>query len=145
MRKKDIMLIGLLLVLGGLYIHFFTHWFEKQPIAISASMRPIRRPGETVFPVYFTLDGDYKLTSLKVIPLQDDKFDPLATPAWQLLSDSNSIPTRAFRYGQPIRGMRSVLKGVRPAPLIPGTVYRLILSAGRSTGNKDFRATGVEQ
>jgi hypothetical protein len=143
MRKKELIWIGALLILGGIYIHYFTHWFEKQEIAITASLRPSRRPGETVFPVFFALNGDYKLTSLKVIPLQDNKFDPLAPPVWHLVSDSNSVPTRAFRYGQGIRGMKPALKGVKPDPLTPGTVYRLIVSAGNLSGNKDFQTKTI--
>jgi hypothetical protein len=143
MRKKDFIWFGVLLVVSGIYIHFFTHWFEKQEIAIIPSFRPSLRAGETVSPVFFTLNGDYKLTSLKVIPLEADKFNPLATPVWHLVSDSNPVPTRAFRYGQPIRGMKPALKGVRPEPLTPGVVYRLILSAGDISGQKDFRAKAV--
>jgi hypothetical protein len=143
MRKKDFIWIGVLLVLGGIYIHFFTHWSDKPEIAIIASFRPSLRPGATVSPVFFTLSGDYKLTSLKVIPLEDDKFNPQATPVWHLVSDSNSVPTRAFFYGQGIRGMKPALKGVRPDPLTPGVVYRLILSAGDLTGMKDFKAKAV--
>jgi hypothetical protein len=143
MRKKDFIWVGVLLVLGGIYIHFFTHWFEKQEIAITASLRPSRRAGETVLPVFFTLNDDYKLTSLKVIPLENDKFNPLAAPVWHLVSDSNSVPTRAFGYGQGIRGMKPALKGVRPDPLTPGVVYRLILSAGDLTGHKDFKTKEI--
>jgi hypothetical protein len=143
MRKKDFIWIGVLLVLGGIYVHFFTHWFEKQEIVIIPSFRPSRGAGETVSPVFFTLNGDYKLTSLKVIPMEEDKFNPLAAPVWHLVSDSNSVPTRAFRYGQPIRGMKPALKGVRPEALTPGVVYRVILSAGDISGHKDFRAKAV--
>ncbi len=143
MRKKDIFWFGVLLVLGGIYIHYFTHWFEKPEIGITASLRPSRRAGETVFPVFFTLNGDYKLTSVKIIPLEENKFNPLAVPVWHLVSDSNSVPTRAFRYGQPIRGMKPALKGVRPDPLTPGVVYRLMLSAGDISGHKDFKAKAV--
>jgi hypothetical protein len=143
MRKKEFIWFGVLLVVGGIYIRFFTHWFEKREIAITTSLRPSQRPGETVFPVYFTLNGDYKLTSVKIIPLEEDKFNPLAPPVWHLVSDSNSVPTRAFRYGQPIRGMKPALKGVRPEPLTPGVVYRLILSAGDLTGHKDFKAKAI--
>ena len=67
--------------------------------------------------------------------MQDDKFNPLATPVWHLVSDSNSVPMRAFRYGQGIRGMKPAFKGVKPYPLMPGTVYRLIVSAGDATGS----------
>jgi hypothetical protein len=139
MRKREIIWIGLMLVLGVIYIHFFSHWFEKREIGISASLRPSRKVGGPVFPVIFTLNGAYKLTSLKVIPLEDGKFNPLALPVWHLVSDSNSAPVRAFRYGQPIAGMKSALKGVHPDTLTPGIVYRLVLSAGDETGYKDFK------
>lgn len=135
----------MLLILSGLYIHFFSHWFEKQPIAVKVSFRPSRHPGETVLPVYFALNGDYKLTSVKVIPMQGDTFDPRVMPAWDLVSDSNSVPTRAFRYGQQIRGMKPALKGIRPEPLTPGMVYRLVLSAGNLTANIPFQAKAIQQ
>jgi hypothetical protein len=139
MRKKEIIWIGVLLVLSGIYIHFFTHWFEKPGIAITASIRPNRRVKPPVPIVVFSLNNDYKLTSLKVVPLEGNKFNPLAAPVWNLASDSNSVPTRAFRYGQPIRGMKPALKGVHPDPLMPGVVYRLILSTSETTAYKDFR------
>jgi len=145
MRNKKFIWFGVLLVLGGIYIHYFTHWFEKREIAITASLRPSRRAGETVFPVFFTLNGNYKLTSVKVIPLEDDKFNPLAAPVWHLVSDSYWVRTRAFFYGQPIRGMKPALEGSRPEPLKPGVVYRLIVSAGGSTGHKDFKAKAIEE
>jgi hypothetical protein len=143
MQKKEFIWLGVLLVVGGIYVHFFTHWFEKPGIAIIASFHPDRRAGDDALQVLFTLNGDYRLTSLKVIPKQDDKFNPLAPPVWHLVSDSNSVPTRAFRYGQGIRGMKPALKGVRPDPLTPGVVYRLILTAGNLTGTKDFKVKAV--
>ena len=144
MRKKEIIWIGVLLILFGLYAHFFTHWFERPQIRIDVSLRPSRRAGAPVFPVAFTLDGDYKLTSLKVIPLEEGKSSPQASPVWHLVSDSNSVPTRAFRYGQNIRGMRPALKDVRPDPLTPGVVYKLVLAAGNLTGeSKPFQTKAV--
>jgi hypothetical protein len=145
MRKKEIFWIGVLVVLGGIYIHYFTRWFEKREIGINASIRPSRRADATVFPVFFALNDEYKLTSLKVIPLEGDKFNPQATPVWHLVSDSNSVPTRAFRYGQQIRGMQPALKGVRPEPLTPGVVYRLIVSAGSVTGYTDFKTKATQE
>lgn len=128
----------MLLVFIGVYIHFFTHWNEKPSINITASLRPTRRhAGE--MSVVFTLNRECRLTSLKVLPLKGDQFDPNALPVWNLVSDSNSLPLRAFSYGQPLRGMHPALKGVRPDPLTPGAAYRLILAAGKATGSKDFK------
>ena len=145
MRKNEIIWILALLVLGGVYIHFFTHWFDKRQIGITVSARPSRRPGETVYPVYFTLNNAYKLTSLKVLPMASNQFNPNALPVWNLVSDSNSLPTRAFRYGQPIRGMKPALAGVHADPLVPGTVYRLLLSTRDAACQIDFQAKAVEQ
>lgn len=142
MRKKDIFLIGVLLVVGGVYIHYFSHWFEKPQIAISASLRPNRRAGGVL--AVFTMNDSFRLTALKVVPLEGGKINPLASPVWNLASDSNSVPMRAFRYGQPIRGMKPVLKGVHPDPLLPGTEYRLMVSAGDVTASKDFKMPAAE-
>jgi hypothetical protein len=143
MRQKELFWFGTLLVVGGIYIHYFTHWFEKPAIGIAVSIRPSPQAGEAVFPVFFTLSDDCKLTSLKVVPLAEGKFNAQAAPVWHLVSDSNSVPIRAFRYGQGIRGMKPALKGIRPDPLTPGTVYRLILTAGKLTGSKDFATKAV--
>jgi len=145
MRKKEIFWIGALLILGGAYIHFFTHWFEKPEIGIAASIRPNRRAHPPELMVTFSLNNDYRLTSLKVLPLDGNKFDPLAPPVWQLISDSNSVPLRGFRYGQKIGGMKPALNGVRPDPLTPGVNYRLILSTSDAAGSKDFRMPAADE
>jgi hypothetical protein len=143
MRKREIIWIAVLFLLGGIYVHFFTHWFEKRHIGINASFRPIRRMSGDVFPVFFTLNGDYELTSVQVIPFENDKFNPSIPPVWHLISDSNSAPTRVFRYGQTLKGMKPALKGVRPDPLTPDLVYRLILSTGDATGYTDFKTKAI--
>jgi hypothetical protein len=143
MRKKEFIWIAIFIVLGGVYLRFFAHWFDKRQIGITVSVRPSRHPGETVFPVYFSLNSDYKLTSVEVFPMENDQLNPAAIPVWHLVSDSNSVPTRAFRYGQPIRGMKPALAGVRPDPLVPGTMYRLMLSTRDAICQIDFRAKAI--
>jgi len=138
MRKKEVIWVVILLIVTGVYVRYFTHWFEKPAISISASLRPTRRHAGDLS-VVFTLNHEYSLTSLKVLPLEGDKFNPDATPVWHLISDSNSMPLRAFRYGQPLRGMKPALKGVHPDELTPGTTYRLVLAAGDASGYKDFK------
>src|SRR5665213_1035477 len=139
MQKKEMAWICLLLLLGGLYIHFFGHWFDKKQIVIRASFRPSRRVKAEVWPVSFALNDEYKLTSVKVVPLQADTHAPGPTPVWSLISDSNSVPTRAFRYGQHILGMKPALAGFHPYALVPDFVYRIILTAGDIAGSNDFR------
>ena len=43
MRKKELIWFGLLLVLGGIYVHFFTHLFEKPQIGIIPRSAPDRQ------------------------------------------------------------------------------------------------------
>jgi hypothetical protein len=139
MRKKELFWICVLLIVGGIYIRYFSHWFEKPEIAISASQRPMRHGTNLELQVVFALNGDYNLTSVKVVPMKGDQIDSSAVPAWHFISDSNSVPIRAFRYGQTIHGMKPALKGVHPDALTPGVVYRLILTTDNGTGHKDFK------
>lgn len=137
MRKKEIILIAVLLLLGWFYVRHFTNWFVKKEISIISSLRPA--PGAPVLNVIFKLDGDYKLTKVKVIPY-DENFKPQpTTPAWDLVADSNSAPTRMFIYGRPIPGMKPALKGTHPEPLDPNVIYRVEVAAGEVTGAVDFR------
>ena len=75
MQKKEITLIAFLLVLGVLYVAFFTDWFRKKTLTIVPSARPERGiVAGTPLPVFFKLSRSCELTSLKVIPLQRYKF-----------------------------------------------------------------------
>jgi hypothetical protein len=107
-------------------------------MVINPSLRPARRADATVWPVFFALNGDFRLTRVEVIPFDGDKFNPQGRPVWELVSDSNSVPTRAFRYGQTIKGMKPAIQGVQPEPLEPGVVYRLLVEAGRVKASTDF-------
>jgi hypothetical protein len=141
MRKRELIWVGVLLLACGLYARYFTGWFVKRQITINASWRPNRRgngSGDAV--LFFTLNDAFKLTSLKVIPLDDDdKFNPQSPPVWNLIADSNSMPVRAFLYGQHIKGMKPALPDARPDSLEPGMSYRMVVSAGDVTGYTDFR------
>jgi hypothetical protein len=139
MQKREIIWIAVLLSVVVAYYHFFGGRFAKKPMAIHASLRPSRRADAPVYPVYFTLNDDFKLTSLKVVPLEDGQINPATLPVWNLVSDSNSVPTRAFFYGQHIRGMKAALANVQPDPLTPGVVYRIQLSSGDVTAALDFK------
>lgn len=135
MRKKEVILIAIMVILGGLYVHYFVHWFDKRGIAISASVRPNRRRGGDI--VVFTLNDGFRLTSVEVLAMDGDK--PLPNPVWHLVSDSNSPPIRVIRYGLPVPGMKPAIKGVHADPLQPGSSYRLLLAAGNASGTKDFK------
>jgi hypothetical protein len=129
MQKREIIWIAVLLGLLGAYYHFFRGRYAAKPIIIHVSLRPSRRAQTPVYPVYFTLNDDFKLTSVKVVPLDDDgQINPATMPVWNLVSDSNSAPTRAFLYGQHIPGMKPALAGVKPDPLTPDVIYQIQIS-----------------
>lgn len=145
MTKKLWMLIALAVVLGGLSLYIHRDSFAKDNIQIVSRSRPARlaffrrkKPVETsaIDPIYFGIDRKLKLTSLKVISLADTNKYPHSY--WHLISDSNSVPTKDFIYGSPIRGMRPEVKGATADPLQPGVQYRLLVEAGPVKAEHDF-------
>src|SRR5437879_1321607 len=105
MTRKSSILLCIALGLGALYIFYFTDFFRRQTIQIIPQTRPVSRPGAQTYPVTFSLDGKYRLTEIKVVPLQAYKTNKLAMPLWHLVSSSNSAPTHGFLYGMRIKGM----------------------------------------
>jgi hypothetical protein len=145
MQKRELKWIVVLAALAGAYVLFFHNRFDGEQMIINPSLRPSRQAADAVWPVFFSLNDDFKLTSVKVIPLRGRAFDPSARAAWHLISASHSAPLRAFRYGQDIQGMEPALKGAEPEPLEPGVVYRLLVEAGKVTAFKDFETKAATQ
>lgn len=141
MGKKNIWLAGLLLVLLGVYVCFFTDWFTPRTIKIGDTARPLRRwHARNGLPyVLFILEGRFRLTEIKVVPLADYEKNSTTAPVWQLVSDSGSAPVREFVYGQGIRGMKPAFKGEAAQPLETNVVYRLFVAAGKIKGSHDFK------
>ena len=138
--KKLLILIFTLLVLAGLCIYINRDWFARESIQVShrVSPRPTppgRRAGP---PVFFNLNGTYRLTSVKVIPVSDIETNKYPHPIWELVAQSNSVPTGEFTYGASIRGMHAKVSGARPDPLEPGVKYRLFIEAGSLKAEHDF-------
>jgi hypothetical protein len=139
MQKKELMMVGVLLVLGVVYAIFFTDWFSKGKLAITASARPERGiAAGTPLPVFFKLSRSCELTSIKVVPLQGTNFDAHAAPIWYMVATTNSKPTKLFQYGVPIRGMHPAIPRARPEPLDPSRYYRLVVTSGDLNGYTDF-------
>ena len=141
MNKKNLILIGLVLVLAGIYVVCFTSWFTPKTIQISHTSRPVRlgpRNGAAANPVTFGLGDYYSLTEVKVVPLAALQTNKLAQPVWHLVSDSGSDDVKLFSYGQKINGMDPAVEGARPDPLQPGVIYRLFVTAGKARGQHDF-------
>ena len=147
MSKNGIVLSVLAVILAGFYLVFFTDLFTKDIIEIVPQIRPNRRassiprldPSQAqVFPVSFMLRGKYKLTSVKVVAADDLATNKHPTPLWHMVADSNSVPTKAFFYGERIRGMKPAIPKTRPMPLDPNINYIVMLEAGRARGQTNF-------
>lgn len=140
------------MLLAASYVYFFTDLFYKQTIQIIPSVRfgrassiP-RNPGEKdVYPVAFKLDGNYKLTSVKVVTASELATNKYANPLWHLMSVSNSVPTKAIIYGLPIRGMQPEVPEARPEPLQPDVTYIVMVEAGNLKGQTNFFTRQVVQ
>jgi hypothetical protein len=149
MTRKSRVLIGFAIALAIVYAVFFAHWFKPGTITIYHLTRPSGRAMQTrrdgpAPPITFDLQGEYKLTEIKAVPLAAWQTNQDALPAWHLISDSNSVPVESFAYGRPIRGMRPAVPGARAQPLEPNVVYRLLVAAGKARGQHDFKITGSE-
>jgi hypothetical protein len=130
MNKKSWILIAAAIVLGAVYIIHFSGWFKPKAMAIAHNGRFGR--------VNFTLGNSFKLTSIKVVSVSALESNKYALPAWELKSDSNSVPVKLFSYGERIRGMKPAIESARPEPLISGTAYRIFVEAGSLKAQDDF-------
>jgi hypothetical protein len=158
MNKRSVFLISIASVLAAGYVYYnFSDWFAPATIEIAHDIRPNRpkvgrgRAGvsalddSTVNTVAFFFTQKYKLTSIKVVPLDALKTNKYAHPIWHLVSDSNSVPVKSIIYGVPIRGMKPDVKGARPEPLQAEFMYRLLVEAGSIKGEHDFQTTEKSQ
>ena len=130
MNKKNWILIGIVIVLGAVYIIHFSNWFKPKVMAIAHNGR--------FGGVNFTLGNPFRLTSLKVVSVTALQSNKYALPIWELKSDSNSVPTKLFAYGERIRGMKPLVSNDRPEPLQSGVAYRLFVEAGPLKAEHDF-------
>jgi hypothetical protein len=137
------------LVLAGGYVYYFTDWFAPADIQIIHTIRPNPRadrrfgrrdgPRPSSHTVSFALNHKLSFTEIQVIPASDMATNKYPHPVWHLVSESNSIPTKALVYGMPVRGMRPAVKGVWADPLEPGTAYKLLLASDAGKVEHDFK------
>ena len=144
MLSKQNVLILIAAVLAGIYVCFFTDWIHRPRIQILAQTRPIRptRSSGKAYPVSFLLDGNYRLTAVKVVPLSAFETNKYTRPLWHLVAYTNAPPTQGFLYGARITGMKAATTNVQTQPLQPNSAYRLLVEAGRAHGQLDFRTSG---
>jgi hypothetical protein len=130
MNKKSWILVAVAIVLGAVYIIHFSNWFKPKVMLVAHNGR--------FGHINFTLGNPYKLTSVKVVSVSALESNKYALPVWELKSDSNSVPTKLFSYGDRIRGMKPIVSNARPEPLVPGAPYRLFVEAGSLKAQHDF-------
>lgn len=151
MPKKQLVLLLVPIMLFGAYVYYFTDWFTPDNIQIVHTLRPAAvsrrartKPPEasaSVYAVSFSLERKCKLTEIRVVPVSDLTTNKYPHPIWHLVSESNSVPTKAFFYGASIRGMHPEVKGARADPLEPNVTYRLFVAARELKGEHDFKTT----
>lgn len=149
-RNKTILSVIAILGLGGLMFYLYRDWFAVAPIQISYRVSPWLqsaargrgRPAADVgTPVIFSLNTYLRLTSVKVVIAAEIQTNKFAHPVWELVSESNSVPTASFAYGQRLRGMHSAVKDASADPLAPGVIYRLFLKTRDKEAQHDFTTT----
>jgi len=141
MDKKSTPLVVVLLALVLVYVIFFTDWFKPHRMTLFYSTRQIEhfRARADLPYILFGLGGTYRLTEVKVVPLDDFEKDPAAPALWHLTSQSNSVPIKMFTYGEHIHGMKPDFAGDAPQNLQTNEIYRLFVAAGRTKGQIDFK------
>src|ERR1700757_3815132 len=149
MTKKNIIVLAVsFLAVVAVYYYLYRDSFRKVHIQLSHTFRPSayalmhRAPGNTDEEppeyVIFVMEHEYKLTSVKVVSIPELTTNKYAHPVWELISDSNSIPTRTFTYGKRISGMHPTVKGAKAEPLDMNVPYRLFVESGKISGQHDF-------
>ncbi len=144
-KAKIISMLLLVLGLGGLSLYLNRDWFSANTIQISHRVspwldnrRPGARGGQLGPAVAFNLSQYCRLTSVNVVLAADIATNKYAHSIWSLVTESNSIPTASFVYGDFIRGMHPTSKGAAAAPLEPGVTYRLLVKTKDQTAQHDF-------
>jgi hypothetical protein len=146
-RKNAIISVIALLIIGGLYAYVYRDYFRRPVMGIERTRERLTRrraPGPVTPHPVFALDKDYRLTSIKVVPLAEYKANGHARVLWELASSAGSTPIKIFSYGSSIAGMHGVNSADTAEPLSNNVAYRLILQAGRTTGQDDFTLTDAD-
>ncbi len=146
MTRKLWLLTLIAVALGGVSLYLNTDWFSKEGIHITHRSRPVRSSlfrrkrvdDSTINPIFFAFDRKLKLSALRIVPLSDVQTNKYPHPVWDLVSESNSVPTKDFAYGMPIKGMHPAVKGANPDPLEPDVPYRLYIEADGLKAEHDF-------
>jgi hypothetical protein len=148
MTRKQWLLLAFALMLGGISLYLNKDYFAGDNIHIYHRSRParmglFRRKKTTaedslVDPVLFGFDRKLKLKAVQVIPIADIETNKYPHAIWDLVSESNSVPTRDLTYGIPLKGMHARISGTFPDQLQPGERYRLLIETASKKAQHDF-------
>jgi hypothetical protein len=130
MNKRTVFFIAIAMVLAAVYACAFTDWFKPKFIQILHRQTP---DGAVT---YLLAGGPYALTRVRVFASDDQEEYPAAL--WDLMADEKSKPIKEFRYGGRIPGMKPKIPLAKPQPLERQKSYRIIVQAGKLTGETEF-------
>jgi hypothetical protein len=141
MNNRTRFLIFAALILGAVYAYKFTDWFEQKEIQIKYRSLPDRNAKKAMRadPITFYLDKEYKITSLKIISVDEAATNKYPHAYWHLVSESNSVSITDFVYGVIPAGLKPKIAGMTAEPLQRSSNYRLFIEAGKFKGEKDFK------
>lgn len=145
MTKKTVLIFGCIVLLGALSFYMNRDRFASDALEVShRSIDPrswMNRGAAAkalTKPIVFLFNKTVRLTSLKVVLVSDAATNKYPHAIWQLVTSSNSVPTKEFVYGAGIKGLHPAVKGVGAEPLHPGENYRLLIEAGSEKAQHDF-------
>jgi hypothetical protein len=127
------------LTFGGMFV--YRSWIRPVNIQISRPQAPSSpgRLGTAPPAAAFVLNGNYRLTSVKVVGFAGGSTNETPTPLWHLVSKTGSSPVDRILYGLPIDGMTPALSNRPPQRLLHDETYRLLIEAGKARGQIDFK------
>jgi hypothetical protein len=150
MTRKETILISFAAVMAVAWVVFFSGWFSPHVIHIEHSARSTRSgyaggrliasKSADLGNVSFALNGNFKLTSIKVALADEARTNIHAHAWWHLVSNGkgDTPAVGGFSYGLPVRGMKPAQPALDPSPLEPSVTYRLMVEAGSWKGEHDF-------
>jgi hypothetical protein len=141
MTVKNWLLVLVAVVLGTVYVIYFTDWFKPKTVQIFHTSRNLHlRAGQAnaAPSLIFGISRPLRLTEIKVVPLDAWQTNKNVLPVWHLISVSNSVPVKMFTYGRNIPGLKPAVPGDRPGLLDTNVLYRIFITAGKTTGQHDF-------
>jgi hypothetical protein len=142
MKNQTKFLIFVALILGAIYAYRFTDWFGEKKIQIKYKVitgRGVAKSSPANPVMFYLMDREYRLTSIKVVAVDEAATNKYPHFYWHVVSDSNSIPLTDFMYGANVSGMKPKIAGLVPEPLKMGVNYRVFVEAGKIKGEKDFQ------